>query len=457
MEQVVGPDWGSEASLSDLPVLSDLSPEMAVRWDGHVDWQEQGESPQPDGKPEHVDSGEAEDSAPPPGCFAPPVGPPPGEWFPLGVWYHWIGGTGNEDHDRGYYESSFQDLAAHGIDLVVAVFVFGQNRVWLLEEAEKAGISVIMGMGEMTALVSQQMVTLPQLADPLAADLATPVKDLSSLHGYYIADEPGIHNIMPLNLLVAKDAFKKADPTRQSFVTFALINKMAEYVAVMQPETLVTDMYPLYKFITWPETFSGGLHIASFLIHLETAHSLAAGRPMWLVAQAFENKLQWRMPEFEELTAMVYLAVNRGVRGVVYFLYQSLPVDEELEGLVNILGQPTDNYIKLAAFHEQFEPIRNAVAWSQPTPAFATAESPFDLGFFQHALGFRYVLVVNRDVMSAQTAMVQFASSSLPGMAAVFDEVSGEEVPLQESGGETAIEVEVGPGGGRMFRVCAGQ
>jgi hypothetical protein len=393
----------------------------------------------------------------PPSCLVPPSGPAPGKTFPLGIWYHWIGANGDEAHDRAYYQSSLADLAAHGIDLVVPVFVFGQNRVWLLEEADKAGLEVIMGIGEMSALLSLPGVLLPQIADPLAQQQAAPLQGLPALRGYYVADEPDIHNVLPINLLAAKQAFEKADPGHPSFFTFALLNEMPEYFLVVQPEVLQTDMYPLYKFITWPEAFVNGLHVDNFLSHVETSVALAGAKPTWLVLQAFGNLLQWRVPVFEEIRAMAYLAVNRGIDGLIYFLYQSVPDGEQLEGLLDLAGNPTDNWVKLAGFHEQFQPVRNALTWSQPASPFATGGPPFDLGFFKHELGFHYLLVVNRDVMSSGTALIDLPAGPLPPIVAAFDETTGEEVSFTSDAGGAQLSLAVGPGDARMVRLCTGE
>jgi len=397
----------------------------------------------------------AEDVPPLPlGCYNPPAEPPPGAYLPVGVWYNWMGANGKEDHDRAHYASSLAGLKAHGIDLVIAVFVFGANRVWLLEEADKLGVKVIMGMPEMTVLISQPFVTLPQLAEPLAADLAAPVSGHPGLYGYYLADEPGIHNILPVNLFVGKSAFEKADPEHPSFVIFALLNKMQEYFLVMQPEVLLTDMYPLYNVITWPGLFINGWHIDSFLDHLKIAREIAGAKPTWLVAQAFANILQWRMPVFEEIRAMVFLALNRGVRGIVYFCLYSVPGGENLEGLLNILEQPTGNYEQMTSFHQKLEPVKTALLWSEPVGKFADVQFPFDLGCFQHEMGFRYLSVVNRDVESDRTASIKISAASVPSIQAIFDEITGEEMQFSLSGGEVQFSAELGPGDGRMFRIC---
>jgi hypothetical protein len=209
--------------------------------------------------------------------------------------------------------------------------------------------------------------------------------------------------------------------------------------------------------ITWPAAFAGGLHIQDFLAHIETAKTIAGAKPVWLVVQAFENLLQWRMPAFEEMTAMVYLALNRDVRGLVYFLYQSVPTGENLQGLVDLAGQPTANWSQMAAFHQQLEPVRNAILWSQKIAPFASAAFPVDVGCFQHQLGFRYVLAANREVTAATATTVSIPTSLLPGVTAVFDEVTGEQLPLASSPDGVSVSLSLGPGGGRMLRVCTGE
>lgn len=171
-------------------------------------------------------------------CYNPPNEPPDGSYLPIGVWYHWLGATGDEAHDREYYASSFADLAAHGIDMVIANFVFGTNRVWLLDEVGKHGIKVIMGVPEMTALIMQPYPISRAAADQLAEELAAPIRDMAALFGYYIANEPDINDIIPENLAIARQAFEKADPLHPSFSCFALLNEMQTYFDAISPEVL---------------------------------------------------------------------------------------------------------------------------------------------------------------------------------------------------------------------------
>jgi len=400
------------------------------------------------------DAGDDDDSSQDDGCYNPPTEPPDGAYLPIGVWYHWFGATGDEEHDRSYYRTTLADLAAHGIDMVIANFIMGENRVWFLEEAERHGIGVIMGVLEMTALIMMPFAVSQAQADDLAEELAAPIRDMPALYGYYIVDEPGIHGVIPENLAIAKQAFEKADPNHPSFSCFALLGKMQTYFSAMDPEVLLTDMYPLYNVITTPEMFIDGWHIDGFLNHLETARAIAGTKPVWLVAQAFANSLQWRMPIFEEISAMVYLALNRGASGIIYFCYQSTNFGEQLRGLLDLDGQPTENYERMTEFHRDIGPVKTALLWSHPVDSIARVQAGFDAAAFRHELGFHYVMVVNRDVISQQTAVVEIPASSLPNIEAVFDEATGEAVPFEQAGDVVRFSWTFDPGGGRMFRVC---
>jgi len=387
-------------------------------------------------------------------CYNPPTEPPDGAHLPIGVWYHWFGATGDEEHDRGYYRTTLADIAAHGMDMVVANFVMDTNRVWFLEEADRCGLDVIMGVPEMTALIVLPFPISQEQADELAEQLAAPIRDMPALFGYYIADEPGIHGIIPENLAIARQAFEKADPLHPSFSCFALLGKMQMYFDAMDPEVLLTDMYPLYRFITRPEMFVDGWHIDAFLHHIETARAIAGEKPVWLVVQAFSNNLQWRMPIFEEIRAMVYLALGRGVRGIIYFCYQSTDFGEQLRGLLDTSGQPTANYERTTELHRSLEPIKTALLWSHPVGMSIGVQDGFDATAFRHELGFHYVMVVNRDVLNRRTATVEIPSSSLPGVEAVFDEATGEAIPFERAGDAVRFSWTFEPGDGRMFRVC---
>jgi len=400
------------------------------------------------------DAGDDDDTNGEYNCFNPPTEPPADSYLPLGVWYHWIGATGDEQHDREHYGSSFADLSAHGIDLIIANFVFGEDRVWLLEEADKQGLKVIMAVPEMTALIIQPIPISQSYADGLAEELAAPLRDMPALFGYYIADEPGIHNIIPENLTIARQAFEKADPEHPSYCIFALLDRMWTYFNALRPEVLLTDMYPLYRIITTPEMFVDGWHIDNFIDHLQTAGEIAGATPTWLVAQAFSNNLQWRMPIFEEIRAMVYLALNRGVSGIVYFCYQSIPLGEQLQGLLDLNEQPTLNYERLAEFHLEFEPIKTALLWSQPTSTIAQTVEPFDLASFRHQMGHHYITVVNRDVLAMRTATIEIPVSNLPNIEAIFDEETGDLLPFEDAGGIVRFSWTLDPGDGRMFRIC---
>ena len=403
------------------------------------------------------DSGD-DDSSDVNDCFNPPTEPPPGHYIPIGAWYHWFEATGDEAIDREYYQTTFAELAAHGIDLLVTTFVPPANRIWLLEEAEEQRIKVIMDMREMTVLVGSPVPINQAEADQLAEELTAPIRDMPALFGYYIADEPGMHGFLPENLGIAREAFEKADPEHSLFSCFFLWYLMGKYFKAMQPDILLTDIYPI-DYETIPEDFINGWHIHLFQFLLRNAWRVAGGKPAWMVTQAFSAPTTWRMPIFEELRALTYLALNQGFTGIIYFCYQSV-VDGYgyvITGLVDFDGQHTENYERMSEFHQELEPVKTALMWSEPVDAIIQAPEPFDLAMFRHQLGFHYVMAVNKDVLNPRTGIFEIPVHLLPNVEAIFDEASGAALPFENAGDVVRFSWTLNPGDGRMFRICTGE
>ena len=205
--------------------------------------------------------------------------------------------------DRAFFPIGLYDVPAHALDEMAAagfnLVVNAQKDEAYLTRCDALGLRAIpyIDVGNMDADVVKASQT-------------------GAIHSWYICDEPDL-NKMPVETVREHfHALRQADPQRPVYLTVWSLKRYAEFVPYC--DVFAPNPYPIVK----KDAAQNNLRWVS--IAVRTARRLAGDRPVWAIIQAFWAEPWWpRSPTAEELRAMVYLALNQGAKGIIYFSYRS--------------------------------------------------------------------------------------------------------------------------------------
>jgi len=192
-------------------------------------------------------------------------------------------------------ESALHQVAAAGFNLVVNA----DTEPEYLTRAESAGLRLI------PYIRLQRMEEDVRLAGP-----ARPI------FAWYLVDEPDLNGVPPGEYRALANRLRKLDPERPIFLTVWSPDRYAEYAEAC--DILAPNPYA----IRHEEPAENDLRQVAAA--LDAARSAAEGKPVWAVIQAFRAPPHWpRLPTPQEVRAMVFLALNHGADGIIYFSYRS--------------------------------------------------------------------------------------------------------------------------------------
>ena len=137
-----------------------------------------------------------------------------------------------------------------------------------------------------------------------------------ALWGWYLFDEPDLHKKPPEFIRTHYRALRQADPTRPIYLTVLSPRRYADFIESC--DVFAPNPYP----IVHVDATKNQLRWVAMAA--DAARKRAKGQVIWLIIQAFWAEPWWqRNPTPAELRAMVYLALNHGAKGIVYFSYKS--------------------------------------------------------------------------------------------------------------------------------------
>ena len=142
------------------------------------------------------------------------------------------------------------------------------------------------------------------------------LKDHPALLGWYLADEPEYHRVLPESVQQLRALISEEDPWHPTIVvnnTFGAIRQFGQGGDIIAP-----DPYPFFKRGgVSPSMGKVGAHIA------EAAAVAQPGQAVWVVPQAHDTRdfggKGERAPTFMESRSMVWQAVSAGASGVVWW------------------------------------------------------------------------------------------------------------------------------------------
>lgn len=202
-------------------------------------------------------------------------------------------------------EAALPEIAAAGFNLAVS----GGRNPSYLARAEALGLRVI-----------------PYIPLDYMSREVEKARGERGLLAWYLFDEPDLHRMPPEEYHRLAKKLRRLDPKRPIFLTVWAPRRYADYME--HCDIFAPNPYP----ITNVEAEKNELRFVALAV--DAARAAADGRPVWAILQAFWAEPQWpRNPTPDELGAMVFMALNHGADGVIYFSYKSgdRPITEHAE------------------------------------------------------------------------------------------------------------------------------
>ncbi|MBN1250074.1 MAG: hypothetical protein JXC32_20585 [Anaerolineae bacterium] len=308
--------------------------------------------------------------------------------------------------------------------------------------------------------------------------------DHPALYGYMLTDEPHLRDFEKLAALTA--AFRQRDPERVPYINlfpnYASAEQLgalsyeahvAAYLDTVRPPVLSYDHYALMEWGDRPEYFEN--------LEIIRRQALRAGVPFWNIILATPH-FSYRDPSPADLRWQVITTLAYGGKGLAYFTYWTLDVENYRDGIISMYGERTPKYAVVQQLNRELHRLgphllkltSTRVAHWPDAPQGATVldgeglvtsveGGAFVVGEFVGEAGDGWVMVVNRDREHAAWTTLRLAA---PG--ATLDEVArstGELRPISRDQGVDAVQTTtdglvarfwLAPADGRLLRVRRG-
>jgi hypothetical protein len=192
-------------------------------------------------------------------------------------------------------EDALPEIAASGFNTVVN----GGKDASYLARAEAVGLRVIPYIDTVH----------------MKADVGNAAREWT-LFAWYLFDEPDLNGLSPGEYMALAKLLRAAERARPIFLTVFSPEKYSDYVGGC--DVLGVDPYP----IEHREPELNDLRRVGRWV--DAARSAGGPKPVWAILQAFFAEPNWpRNPTPQELRAMVFMALNHGASGIVFFSYKS--------------------------------------------------------------------------------------------------------------------------------------
>jgi hypothetical protein len=283
-------------------------------------------------------------------------------FFPIGVWFEgkpaWASYPQTPKDARAYYCRCFSDLIRIGFN--VAVVPNCPEELWeeLLQSAQDVGLRIILEIGSLVSFINQPDPVEESAVRAEVMRVYNKIGRYPSLFRYQIRDEPE-ERMIP-NWIRVNQVLREFEPARGGFSCFCSPEFIPSAARGFSMTEVVFDLYPHFIDVSRQS-------LGNFLSALDLFKQAAGTIPKWAVLQSFAKPEWWRYPTPEELRAVTYLSLAAGVKGLFYFIYQSMPDHpEQLRGLVESDGRPTEIYNEVMSLVREVRKISALVADLEP-------------------------------------------------------------------------------------------
>lgn len=245
-----------------------------------------------------------------------------------------------------------------------------------------------------------------------------------ALWGYFLTDEPSFGHFA--NLARLTKAFQERDPAHVPYINLFPNYASAEqlgtvdyrqhvhaFLEIVRPPILSYDHYALMEWGDRPEYFAN--------LEVIRAEALWAGVPFWNIILSTPH-FCYRDPSPADLRWQVYTTLAYGGKGLAYFTYWTLDVENYRNGIIGLYGQRTAKYevvrqlnLELQHLGPHLRGLTSRAVYHWPDAPQGARVLPGDglvaslegevrggrgqfvIGEFTDADGLPWVMVVNRD------------------------------------------------------------
>lgn len=383
----------------------------------------------------------------------------------LGVWYE--GGVGVLRHDlipedppaaASLYDRNFRDIAAQGLDTIVAPNSAPEHHLTLLDAAKRHNLRVILelgpGGGALGAAVREPGDWSDARLDDYLARTLRPIASHPALSRVQIMDEP-----WPELFVRYGQVAERVRNFREGVRPFCCLIEDANIPAFIEhakPDVVAFDCYPLRA-----DTPVGDAAALSRFrdVAVRAAESCAGkGASAWAVIQAHGITGDLRTPTPAELRLMTHYALAAGCKGVFWFLYQTewwdRAANRVMTGLVDWEYRPSERWREIKHLTAEVRAREKVLARLQPSSLPAGVRSTGYVRCLKNPeSGQLYLYVVNPDALRPGRIELAHPRSRDASDVALATMPSGRRLPSQNRRGELVWSETLEPGGGALYRM----
>lgn len=227
-------------------------------------------------------------------------------FFPIGIY-------SANPMNRWDFSNSFDEIKEAGFNSVHTYELEIDYLHEFIKSAESKGLKVLIYPGN--SLKNPQAIeNMKYFINQLAGS--------STIIAWYLADEPEQNYISSAEVKWYHDLIKEINIDHLTSICVGSANKYREYVDVS--DILIIDPYPIRSGEQYRVTM-----VSDYIeIAFNAMKASGVDKPLFVVLQAFgyqnEKNKGWgwdREPTKQEMKAMTYLAVIKGVSGIFYYTY----------------------------------------------------------------------------------------------------------------------------------------
>jgi hypothetical protein len=373
----------------------------------------------------------------------------------LGVWYE--GGVGAFRQDlipadplqaEPLYLRNFKDIAAHGIQVVVAPNSPSEHHKTILDSARKAGVKLILELGpeggELGAIIRGNTPIDTKAISAAVTKRLTPIAAHPALQRVQLLDEPW-PEIFDRYAKVAE----LVKPTKPPFTCLIESGGFDAFLTKTKSDVVAFDCYPLA--VNTPVGDPAAL--GKFKRVALEATRIAGGHDsdVWAVVQCHSITGGLRMPTEAELRWMTHTSLAAGCKGVFWFLYQTEWLNKDrtisMDGLVDPQYRERPLWAEIGRLARQIRLMQSTLAALQPLGIAKGVASNGDVYELTNDKKERFFYVVNPSVQSMRIVDLRFEANPPARLEAI---PLGRKVDFEEGAFRTRLE----PGEGALLRVA---
>lgn len=382
-------------------------------------------------------------------------------FFPLGVYWGTQPWPIGSEAFRKTTKRDFPLIKQLGANCVVPGLFTPQDGpvkeyLTILDVAEENNLKLILPVWALWVSITQgHDITITEIYPPLK-QLVDAVSGHPALLGYYAADEP-----MPWsykNLHTIERVMRSLDPAHPVIAVFNVPGQMRTLVPGSDLRVNFTDIYPVtYKNpvgdIRAENVFERGDKV-EFGDLMENLRSMASSKPFWFVPQAYgATKSEGsRLPEPVELRLMCWLALSRGMTGIVPYVFDTSMEKKELISILGDKNVPTPLYEEVKNIFGTMGSLSSTLLkLKYPEKPFSVFE-PAEAKRFKGTDAREYIVVVNRDVKNYAEIRLDITLQGIKSNKGVCNVKNG--TYLQEDQKQKGLYyLHLEPGDGTVLRI----